>query len=129
MSAVLVVDSDETTLIDLQRVLEDAGFDTTVTWDIFEGKQLLSTSHFDLLLICDHLISSVPPGLVRREFEETATDRACMVVMTDQRTCESGQNGLAVSKRNHAELLRRLKITMVECDRQPSVSVPALKRQ
>lgn len=54
----LILDSDPDTLLGLQRVLEDAEIDTTVTWDEEEAFQLLQTTPVDLLLIGDH-----PPEL------------------------------------------------------------------
>jgi DNA-binding response OmpR family regulator len=58
LSRVLILDTDPDTLITLQRVLEQAEVDTTITWDEAEARQLLETGLFDLLLIGDH-----PPEL------------------------------------------------------------------
>lgn len=55
---VLILDSDSDTLIALQRVLENAEIDTTITWNEAEARQLIETAAFDLLLIGDH-----PPEL------------------------------------------------------------------
>lgn len=54
----LIVDSDPDALLSLQRVLEEAGIDTTATRDEKEAWQLLETIPFDLILIGDH-----PPEL------------------------------------------------------------------
>lgn len=51
---VLILDADEDTLITLQHVLEDAGVDTTITWDEIEARQLLERRPFDLILLGDH---------------------------------------------------------------------------
>ena len=48
---VLILDLDQDTLLTLQHVLEDAGVDTTVTWDETEARQLLKSSRFDLVLL------------------------------------------------------------------------------
>lgn len=54
----LILDTDPDTLITLQRVLEEAGIDATVTWDEMEARHLIENAPFDLLLIGDH-----PPEL------------------------------------------------------------------
>jgi DNA-binding response OmpR family regulator len=55
---VLILDCDADSLIRLQRMLEDAGIDTTITWDKREACQLLENAPFDLVVIGDH-----PPEL------------------------------------------------------------------
>jgi ActR/RegA family two-component response regulator len=47
---VLVLDFDHDLLITLERVLEDAGFRTTTTWDVKEGVALLQSG---FRLLCD----------------------------------------------------------------------------
>jgi DNA-binding response OmpR family regulator len=51
---ILILDRDEQVLIDLEQVLENAGFETTTTWDMEEALNLLSGRDFDLLLLGDH---------------------------------------------------------------------------
>lgn len=51
---ILVLDTDENVLIRLERALEDAGFETTTTWDPQEALCFLSAGAFDLLLVGDH---------------------------------------------------------------------------
>jgi len=48
---VLIVDNDESALIELERVLEGAGFNTTTTWDVSEAVQLVSTSDYDYIVV------------------------------------------------------------------------------
>jgi DNA-binding NtrC family response regulator len=48
---VLIVDNDESALIELERALEGAGFDTTTTWDLSEALQLVSASEYDHVLV------------------------------------------------------------------------------
>jgi len=55
---VLIPDTDPDTLITLQRVLERAKVDTTITWDEAEARQLLAARSFDLRIVGDH-----PPEL------------------------------------------------------------------
>ena len=55
---ILIADSDELALIELERLLEDDGFATTTAWSTRETVELLSRERFDLVLIADH-----PPEL------------------------------------------------------------------
>lgn len=48
---VLIVDNDESALIELERELEGAGFNTTTTWDMSEAVQLASTTDYDYILV------------------------------------------------------------------------------
>jgi DNA-binding response OmpR family regulator len=41
-------------LIDLERVLEDMGFDTTTTWNALDLERLLGECCFNLLIVGDH---------------------------------------------------------------------------
>jgi DNA-binding response OmpR family regulator len=51
---VLLLEFDEHTLLTLQYFLEDAGVDTTITWDKTEALQLAARGVFDLIVIGDH---------------------------------------------------------------------------
>ena len=55
---VLILDSDPETLINLQRVFQDAEIDATITWDQTEAPQSLETLRYDIILIGHH-----PPEL------------------------------------------------------------------
>ena len=55
---ILISDCDPDVLITLERVLEDAGFDTTTAMTQEETVRLLAQGDFDLLLAADH-----PPEL------------------------------------------------------------------
>lgn len=48
---VLIVDNDEVALIELERVLEGAGYNTTTTWDVSEAVQLANTTDYDCILV------------------------------------------------------------------------------
>jgi CheY-like chemotaxis protein len=60
---VLILDHDPDVLTSLQHVLEDAGVDTTITWDGGEAWELTQNTLFDLILVGDH-----PPELVAETF-------------------------------------------------------------
>jgi CheY-like chemotaxis protein len=55
---ILVVDSDESVLIALQRALEEEGYETTIAWELTEALKVMNTARFDILLVGDH-----PPDL------------------------------------------------------------------
>jgi len=79
---VLILDTDDLALITLERVLEDAGFDTRTTWDAVEARQLLEKQSFDLLIVSDH-----PPELsaarILREFQPSKRCGGCVVLKPD----------------------------------------------
>ncbi len=55
---ILIVDSDESVLIALQRVMEEEGFETAIAWELDEALKLMDATQFDILLVGDH-----PPDL------------------------------------------------------------------
>ena len=52
---ILVADCHEDVLIVLERLLEDAGFDTTTVWSAKEALKLAELHAFDLVLLNDYL--------------------------------------------------------------------------
>jgi DNA-binding response OmpR family regulator len=52
---ILIADNDEDVLMELERVLEDEGYDTAVTVSREAAFQVLSTGVFDLLVLDDYL--------------------------------------------------------------------------
>jgi DNA-binding NtrC family response regulator len=52
---VLVADCHEEVLIALERMLEDAGFDTTTVWTAKDALRLLDSQDFDLVLVNEYL--------------------------------------------------------------------------
>jgi CheY-like chemotaxis protein len=62
---VLIVDNNDLALGTLQRLLEDAGFDTRTTWSGHEALALLQSKEFDVLLVDDYL-----PDLHANDFLE-----------------------------------------------------------
>lgn len=52
---ILVADCHEDVLIILERLLEDAGFDTTTVWTAKEALKLLDSRAFDLVLVNEYL--------------------------------------------------------------------------
>ncbi len=56
--SVLIADPDPVTLITLEQLFEEAGFDTITTWNILEVFPWLENKRFDLIVVGDH-----PPEL------------------------------------------------------------------
>lgn len=52
---VLVADCHEEVLISLEKVLEDAGFDTTTVWTARDALKLVESQVFDLVLVNEYL--------------------------------------------------------------------------
>jgi len=51
---VLICDTDAEILINLEQMLENAGFDTTTIWETMDLARLLERNPFDLLIMGDH---------------------------------------------------------------------------
>lgn len=52
---ILVADCHDEILIILEKLLEDAGFDTTTVWTAGEALRLAESHAFDLVLVNEHL--------------------------------------------------------------------------
>jgi len=87
---ILILDHDERVLIDLERVLQDEGFETTTTWDTREALDMVAHREFDLLLLGDH-----PPEVRSAELLNTLRSRPisapCIVLQTAARYPFEGQ--------------------------------------
>ncbi len=86
---ILVVDANENVLIRLERVLEDAGFETTTTWDPQEAMCFLHAVAFDLLLIGDH-----PPEVNARELLKAISalqPTPCCIVLQSSESTNSAE--------------------------------------
>jgi DNA-binding response OmpR family regulator len=52
---VLIADCHDEVLITLEKLLEDAGFDTTTVWTGKDVLKFMQSEHFDLLLVNEYL--------------------------------------------------------------------------
>src|SRR5262252_701150 len=93
MHRVLILDSDPETLIKLQRALEDAGIDATITWDCAEASQLVENVPYDLMLIGDH-----PPDVDAAAVLESFSLRG---------TCPSALILRAINSQNNVDSINR----------------------
>ena len=102
---VFILDWDEETLVSLQRVLEDAGVDTTITWDEVEGCKSIKDKPFDLLLVGDD-----PPELttetILHDFNPDLISCPCLLLHTDncdsEHYCQLGFVGVAPKRTTHS---------------------------
>ena len=78
---VLLADCHEDTLIDLQRVLENAGFDTTAVWTSIEFVDAIRSQAFDLVLINEYM-----PGAPCQELLQLVRDADFRCVLLHART-------------------------------------------
>lgn len=62
---VLLSDCHEDVLITLEKMLEEAGFETVTAWTAADTLKLLDTQRFDVLLINDYLIGGESQELLR----------------------------------------------------------------
>jgi DNA-binding NtrC family response regulator len=76
---VLVLDADDNLLIELERLLEDAGFDVTTTWELREAHELLCSRHFDFVLVGDHP-PEIPASAVLEQIRDMQSAIQCVVL-------------------------------------------------
>ncbi len=84
---ILILDQDEDVLIELERLLQGEGFETTTTWCVKEALDLLAARRFDLFLLSDHLPDMSCSGLLNMlSSRETVPLR---IVMQTTAACSS----------------------------------------
>ena len=105
---VLIVDWDQDTLINLQSILENAGVDATVTWDMGEALNILENLSFDVILVGDPVLDSVAET-TGRDLEFKHGSCPCLLLVTNEQRAvhcraRSTISGV-VSKRNPPRIL------------------------
>ncbi len=109
---ILLVDLDELVLIQLQKVLEDAGFDTTTTWELREARELLRSCPFDMLLVGDHP-PEIPAGDLLKQVRDTHSGIQCMVLQSAAPAAHDYFRSLGalavVAKHRHHEIVQLIK--------------------
>jgi CheY-like chemotaxis protein len=124
---VLVADCHEEVLIVLEKVLEDAGFDTTTVWTAREALKLLESQVFDLLLVNEYL-PDAECEVVLRVLRRKGMDVPCLVMqpsapeITDSQSLQAlGASGI-VCKHAYQQIVDKV----VEClDRSERASLVA----
>ncbi len=76
---ILIVDPHEEVLISLERLFEDAGYNTCTVWSGQEALSCLRTGHFDLVLISDYLPDFECDSLLR-EVAACSDSTRCVVM-------------------------------------------------
>ncbi len=107
---ILIRGSDAETLISLEQLPEDAGFDTTTTWDASGITRLLQAERFRLVLIGNH-----PPQMDAEIILRSAQASGipCLVLESDLRDCNlerfhSAGAMAVVPKRSHGLILKQI---------------------
>ena len=125
----LVVDNDVEVLIALERVLEEAGFDTCTSWSLPEGLDALGVEQFDLLLVGDHPPEVNCEKLLKTLRKESVTV-PCIVLHSTARhpfavpyLRHLGAAGVAC-KWDYEEVVNTVK----DCLRQPLTAAEAMWR-
>lgn len=105
----LIADCHEDTLIILQRVLEDAAYDTTAVWTAREFVDAIHSQVFDLVLINEYM-----PGGPSQELLQLLrqADMRCVLLqtrppaVTEQATPGAKHLYVSVCKHDYAEVVR-----------------------
>ena len=104
----LIADCHEDTLITLQRVLEDAGFDTTAVWTAGEFLDAIRMQKFDLVLINEYM----PGGSCDELLPQLQATRLRCVLMLARETTALEIKNLTplstlevVNKRNYVAII------------------------
>ena len=89
---VLLLHHDEDSLITLQWILENQGFDTTATWDQAEAAGLLKNSKFDIVVLHEHALHDRPDVL----FQDVKCPQTRVVIPAD--SCLSAEHIAALAQ-------------------------------
>ncbi len=123
---VLVADCHEEVLIALEKLLEDAGFDTTTVWTAKDALELVDTKVFDLVLVNEYL-----PDLGCEEFLKELHRRGgsltCIVMQPTTPEITSFTNLEALGARTFVckYAYRQVVETVAECLACDKKSLPA----
>jgi CheY-like chemotaxis protein len=105
---VLILDNDEFVLIELERILEDAGFQTTITWDMREAAQFLSTYAYDFVLLADRFSGTEAERILERATETGNAPLLVILTAHPGDACLAAGNSVVVCKRCPEEVLHAL---------------------
>ncbi|HUN87249.1 MAG TPA: hypothetical protein VMU28_00565 [Terriglobales bacterium] len=90
--SVLLLHHDEESLITLQWILENQGFDTTTTWDQAEAAGLLKSRNFDIVVLHEHALQDRADVL----FQNVQCPQTCVVIPAD--SCLSAERIAALAQ-------------------------------
>ena len=80
---ILVADCHDDTLIILEKLLEDAGFNTTTVWTAKDARRLLDCQVFDLVLMNKYLPDAECEELLK-ELRKRSESVACIVMLPSE---------------------------------------------
>jgi len=110
---ILILDQDEDVLIELERWLQNEGFETTTTWDVREVLRLVAVKRFDVCLLSDHLPEMSCSELLKMLASEQSVPK--QIVMQTRaaspleagRLCQLGAYAV-IPKWEHGDLLAKI---------------------
>ncbi len=124
---VLVADCHEEVLIVLEKMLEDAGFETATVWTAQEALALVKSQAFDLVLINEYLPDAECEDLLKA-FREKGTQVPCIVMqpsapeITDVRVLQQlGARGI-VCKYTYEQVVEAVSKCLA-CDQTAAMTV------
>jgi CheY-like chemotaxis protein len=124
---ILVADCHEEVLIVLEKMLEDAGFDTTTVWTAREALQLVGSQAFDLVLINEYLPDAECEEVLR-VFQKRGAQIPCIVMqpsapeITDIRGLESLGARNVVCKRAYGQVVEAVSRCLADSKAAPLVA-------
>lgn len=80
---VLIADCHEEVLIALEKMLEDAGFDTTTAWTASDALALMDSQVFDLLLVNEYLPDAECEDVLKA-LHKSGAQMSCVVMQPSQ---------------------------------------------
>ena len=104
---ILIVDDDEQVLIELERLLENQGYDTTTAWSGGEGLRLLQSKSFDFVLLDGDLPDLTSEELIRQA--QQCSKSQCIVLRPQARFRPEPASDNSVCKREHSAILSKLR--------------------
>jgi|SRR4051812_28569316 CheY-like chemotaxis protein len=93
---ILLLHHDEDSLITLQWILENQGYDTTATWDQAEAAGLLQSKDFDIVVLHEYALKNHPDVL----FQDVKRPQTRVVIPADSRLSAEHIAALAQSAKN-----------------------------
>ena len=112
---VLIADCHEEVLIILEKLLEDAGFDTTTAWTARGVLKLVDSQVFDIVVINEYLPDAECEELLKK-LHNKATQVPCIVMQP------------SAPEITNAGILRGLGAREIVCRRAPEQVVDAVNR-
>jgi|SRR5437588_10191192 len=104
---ILIVDDDEQVLIELERLLENQGYNTTTAWSGREALQLLQSKSFNFVLLDGDLPDFTREELMRQA--QTCSKSYWIVLQPQVRFRPESVSANSVCKWEHGAILSKLR--------------------